>query len=119
MGIDFLLPEIIILDAQINKLNQTYYFQVVKYCFGSREDYSVRTHNLDGTTENMHYLDIPKFKEVEGAIVIRVLKRDPNKSFIHMADDRYIIPKAKRVLLDFSKDGRIFSVFVEKEDGTC
>jgi hypothetical protein len=62
---------------------------------------------------------LKQFQEVEGAIVIRILKRDPNKSFIHMANERYIIPNATRVLIDFSEDGKIFAIFIEKEDKSC
>ena len=33
-----------------------------------------------------------------------------------MANERYIIPNATRVLLDFSEDGKILSIFIEKKD---
>lgn len=91
----------------------------MKYNFGQREDYSVTSHYLDGKKGQEHYLDLKQFQEVEGAIVVRILKRDPNKSFIHMANERYIIPNATRVLLDFSEDGKILSIFIEKEDKSC
>ena len=36
-----------------------------------------------------------------------------------MANERYIIPNATRVLIDFSEDGKIFAIFIEKEDKSC
>jgi len=36
-----------------------------------------------------------------------------------MENERCIIPNATRVLLDFSEDGKIFSIFIEKEDKSC
>ena len=58
-----------------------------------------------------------KFKKFKDSIIIRVLKRDPNKSFIQSEPKSYVIKKANKVILRFSECGTTLALFIERKEG--
>ena len=74
--------------------------------------------NSFGSSDD-HYLDMPQFKDLKDAIVIRVLKRDQHKSFIHSVQERYVIKGAKTATFRFSEDGKTMALFYQLNTGKC
>jgi hypothetical protein len=116
---DFEIPELNVLDAQINENQKDYYFQLVKYIFPSKGDSKVITYNLGKEPkESEKFYDAEEnFGKYHGSIVLRVLKRHEYGSFVNKLSDEYeyVLKGAHDAILRFSDDGKKLAIFYSKK----
>ena len=117
---DFEIPELNVLDAQINEKQKDYYFQLVKYVFPSKNTTKVLTYNLGKEPEvSESFREAqPNFDNYHGSIVLRVLKRHAYGSFVNKLSDEkdeYVLEGAHDAILRFSDDGMKLAIFSTKK----
>ena len=116
---DFEIPELNVLDAQINENQKDYYFQLVKYVFPSKNPTKVITYNLGKEPEvSESFREAqPNFKKYHGSLVLRVLKRHEYGSFVNKLSEEYeyVLKGAHNAILRFSDDGKKLAIFSEKK----
>lgn len=73
-GVEFLLPALFVQDALIYPVDPVYSIQLINYVFPINDEFSVSTHNLDGSSSIGTFREL--FSLYTKGLVLRLLKRE-------------------------------------------